>query len=158
MWKREMGCLLSVCDYIVEFIPSSQNFPEGTTLEVRIFSLINELQHPRSLLSCFQQMFFTFQVMTSVRRSDICINLPALQKLDAMLLVRFSFFSPVNICSKLLFCLSCVWIHDFRNSTFLLSFFPNFLSFTAFCICRTYWGVLATQNSGMLRMEICHRI
>ncbi|KAK9273557.1 hypothetical protein L1049_018367 [Liquidambar formosana] len=58
MWKREMGCLLSVCDYIVEFIPASQNLKDGTAVEV----------------------------MESIPRSDIYINLPALQKLDAMLL------------------------------------------------------------------------
>lgn len=23
MWKREMDCLLSVCDYIVEFVPEN---------------------------------------------------------------------------------------------------------------------------------------
>ncbi|KAG8391832.1 hypothetical protein BUALT_Bualt01G0228000 [Buddleja alternifolia] len=58
MWKREMSCLLSVCDYIVEFSPSLQNLKDGTTLEV----------------------------MASRPRSDIYINLPALRKLDAMLL------------------------------------------------------------------------
>ncbi|KAK6162326.1 hypothetical protein DH2020_002167 [Rehmannia glutinosa] len=58
MWKREMNCLLSVCDYIVEFSPTLQNLKDGTTLEV----------------------------MTSRPRSDIYINLPALRKLDAMLL------------------------------------------------------------------------
>ncbi|KAJ4848771.1 Rop guanine nucleotide exchange factor 2, partial [Turnera subulata] len=56
MWKREMDCLLSVCDYIVEFIPKSQNLQDGTFLEV----------------------------MESTPRSDIYINLPALKKLDAM--------------------------------------------------------------------------
>lgn len=35
MWKREMNCLLSVCDYIVEFSPSLQNLKDGTTLEVK---------------------------------------------------------------------------------------------------------------------------
>ncbi|KAK9147495.1 hypothetical protein Scep_006252 [Stephania cephalantha] len=58
MWKREMACLLSVCDYIVEFIPSSENIDDKTTVEV----------------------------MTSRPRSDIYMNLPALQKLDNMLL------------------------------------------------------------------------
>ncbi|KAG1355028.1 putative Rop guanine nucleotide exchange factor 3 [Cocos nucifera] len=33
MWRREMDCLVSVCDYIVEFYPSFQNLPDGTTLE-----------------------------------------------------------------------------------------------------------------------------
>ncbi|KAG6434334.1 hypothetical protein SASPL_105959 [Salvia splendens] len=55
MWKREMNCLLSVCDYILEFRPSLK---DGTTLEV----------------------------MASRPRSDIHINLPALKKLDALLL------------------------------------------------------------------------
>ncbi|KAJ9188334.1 hypothetical protein P3X46_003700 [Hevea brasiliensis] len=58
MWKREMDCLLSVCDYIVEFIPKSQNLKDGTALEV----------------------------MESRPRSDIYINLPALRKLDSMLI------------------------------------------------------------------------
>ncbi|KAJ6879407.1 rop guanine nucleotide exchange factor 3-like [Populus alba x Populus x berolinensis] len=58
MWKREMDCLLSVCDYIVEFIPKSQNLQDGTALEV----------------------------MESRPRLDIHINLPALRKLDAMLM------------------------------------------------------------------------
>lgn len=36
MWRREMDCLVSVCDYIVEFFPSSQTLPDGTTLDVRM--------------------------------------------------------------------------------------------------------------------------
>ncbi|KAL6981964.1 Rop guanine nucleotide exchange factor 3 [Sarracenia purpurea var. burkii] len=59
MWKREMNCLLSICDYIVEFSPNSQNLKDGTT---------------------------HLEVMTSMPRSDIYINLPALRKLDTMLL------------------------------------------------------------------------
>uniref|UniRef100_A0A0D3HGD7 PRONE domain-containing protein n=1 Tax=Oryza barthii TaxID=65489 RepID=A0A0D3HGD7_9ORYZ len=58
MWRREMDCLLSVCDYIVEFYPSSQTLPDGTKVEV----------------------------MATRPRSDIYINLPALEKLDAMLI------------------------------------------------------------------------
>ncbi|KAK4746473.1 hypothetical protein SAY87_012785 [Trapa incisa] len=58
MWKREMDCLLSVCDYIVEFFPTVQTLPDGTAVEI----------------------------MSSRPRIDICINLPALRKLDAMLL------------------------------------------------------------------------
>ncbi|KAF6175111.1 hypothetical protein GIB67_022792 [Kingdonia uniflora] len=58
MWRREMDCLLSVCDYIFEFIPSSQNHKDSPT----------------------------FEVMTSRPRLDIYMNLPALQKLDTMLL------------------------------------------------------------------------
>ncbi|KAK8334333.1 hypothetical protein V6Z11_A10G268600 [Gossypium hirsutum] len=57
MWKREMEWLVCVSDHIVEFIPSWQNFPDGSKLEV----------------------------MTCRPRSDIFINLAALRKLDNML-------------------------------------------------------------------------
>lgn len=36
MWRREMDCLLSVCDYIVELFPSKEIMPDGTVREVRI--------------------------------------------------------------------------------------------------------------------------
>ncbi|XP_020267397.1 rop guanine nucleotide exchange factor 7-like [Asparagus officinalis] len=58
MWQREMECLLCVSDHIVELIPSWQTFPDGSKLEV----------------------------MTCRPRSDLFINLPALRKLDNMLL------------------------------------------------------------------------
>lgn len=58
MWRREMGWILSVSDHIVELMPSWQTFPDGSKLEV----------------------------MTSRPRSDLYINLPALRKLDNMLL------------------------------------------------------------------------
>ncbi|XP_044508094.1 rop guanine nucleotide exchange factor 5-like [Mangifera indica] len=58
MWKREMEPLLCVGDHIVELIPSWQTFPDGSKLEV----------------------------MTCRPRSDLFINLPALKKLDSMLL------------------------------------------------------------------------
>ncbi|XP_009766155.1 rop guanine nucleotide exchange factor 7 [Nicotiana tabacum] len=58
MWRREMEWLLCVSDHIVELIPSWQTFPDGTKLEI----------------------------MTSRPRSDLYINLPALRKLDNMLL------------------------------------------------------------------------
>ncbi|KAK4266839.1 hypothetical protein QN277_023707 [Acacia crassicarpa] len=58
MWRREMNCLLSLCDYIVEFAPTAQYLADGTVVEM----------------------------MTSRPRSDIYINLPALRKLDAMLI------------------------------------------------------------------------
>ncbi|KAL8470293.1 hypothetical protein ACS0TY_032949 [Phlomoides rotata] len=58
MWRREMEWLLSVSDHIVELIPSWQTFPDGNKVEV----------------------------MTCRPRSDLFINLPALRKLDNMLL------------------------------------------------------------------------
>ncbi|KAK7300544.1 hypothetical protein RJT34_11390 [Clitoria ternatea] len=58
MWRREMEWLLSVGDHIVELTPSWQTFPDGNKLEI----------------------------MTCRPRSDIFINLPALRKLDNMLI------------------------------------------------------------------------
>ncbi|KAL1808167.1 hypothetical protein ACET3Z_025157 [Daucus carota] len=58
MWKREMEWLLSCSDHIVELIPSCQTFTDGSKLEV----------------------------MTCRPRSDLYVNLPALRKLDDMLL------------------------------------------------------------------------
>ncbi|CAN4077195.1 unnamed protein product [Withania somnifera] len=58
MWRREMEWLVAVSDHIVELIPSWQTFPDGSKLEV----------------------------MTSRPRADLFINLPALWKLDNMLI------------------------------------------------------------------------
>ncbi|KAK6946499.1 PRONE domain, partial [Dillenia turbinata] len=58
MWCREMEWLLCVSDSIVELVPTVQEFPGGGT----------------------------FEVMVSRPRSDLCMNLPALKKLDAMLI------------------------------------------------------------------------
>lgn len=57
-WQREMDWLLCVGDHIVELMPSWQTYPDGSKLEV----------------------------MTCRPRLDIFINLPALRKLDNMLL------------------------------------------------------------------------
>eukprot|EP01018_Ginkgo_biloba_P034407 Gb_14425 [translate_table: standard] len=64
MWRREMEWFLCVSDYIVELIPACQNFPDGSSLEV----------------------------MVSRPRSDLYINLPALRKLDTMLLEALDSF------------------------------------------------------------------
>ncbi|GJZ87810.1 Rop guanine nucleotide exchange factor 12-like protein [Tanacetum coccineum] len=56
-WRREMDWLLSVTDYIVEFVPSKQN-TNGVDVEV----------------------------MVTRQRSDLHMNIPALRKLDAMLI------------------------------------------------------------------------
>lgn len=58
MWRREMEWLLCVSDSIVELVPSIQQFPGGGT----------------------------YEVMATRPRSDLYMNLPALKKLDAMLL------------------------------------------------------------------------
>ncbi|GAB2267801.1 Rop guanine nucleotide exchange factor 1 [Dionaea muscipula] len=58
MWCREMEWLLSVSHWIVELVPSIQELPGGGT----------------------------FEVMATRPRSDLYVNLPALKKLDGMLL------------------------------------------------------------------------
>ncbi|CAM8980976.1 unnamed protein product [Rhodiola kirilowii] len=58
MWRREMECLLCVTNYIVEFKPSWHTYPDGSQVEV----------------------------MSTSPRPDLAINLPALRKLDSMLL------------------------------------------------------------------------
>ncbi|KAH7431243.1 hypothetical protein KP509_08G039100 [Ceratopteris richardii] len=65
MWKREMEWLLSVADYVVELVPSWQTFPDGHDLEV----------------------------MVSRPRSDLNMNLPALKKLDTMLVESLDTFN-----------------------------------------------------------------
>nr|KYP66972.1 Rop guanine nucleotide exchange factor 1 [Cajanus cajan] len=58
-WKREIGWLLSVTDHIVEFAPSQQIAKDGSTMEI----------------------------MTTRQRTDLLMNIPALRKLDAMLII-----------------------------------------------------------------------
>ncbi|CAL5378029.1 unnamed protein product [Camellia sinensis] len=58
MWCREMEWLLCVSDSIVELVPSIQQFPGGGT----------------------------YEVMATRPRSDLYMNLPALKKLDGMLI------------------------------------------------------------------------
>ncbi|XP_039141750.1 rop guanine nucleotide exchange factor 14-like isoform X3 [Dioscorea cayenensis subsp. rotundata] len=59
-WRREMDWLLSPINYMVELVPAKQNGVNGRMLEV--------------------------EVMTSKARSDVHVSLPALQKLDTMLI------------------------------------------------------------------------
>ncbi|XP_014494723.1 rop guanine nucleotide exchange factor 5 [Vigna radiata var. radiata] len=68
MWQREVEWLVSVSDYIVELMPSWQTFPDGSKLEV----------------------------MTCRPRTDIFINLPALRKLDNMLLEILDSFTSTE--------------------------------------------------------------
>eukprot|EP00249_Psilotum_nudum_P022246 c28433_g1_i1 orf=362-2386(-) len=70
MWQREMEWFLAIADYMVELVPSLQTFPGGSTLEV----------------------------MVSRPRSDLHLNLPALQKLDTMLLESLDSFAETEFC------------------------------------------------------------
>ncbi|CAA0829820.1 Rop guanine nucleotide exchange factor 7 [Striga hermonthica] len=66
-WRKEIEWLVCVSDHIVELVPSWQTFSDGRKSEV----------------------------MTSRMRSDLYVNLPALRKLDNMLLeILDSFESP----------------------------------------------------------------
>lgn len=45
MWRREMECLLSVTDHIVELEPSLQTFSDGSKLEVsQIMASVSDLR------------------------------------------------------------------------------------------------------------------
>ncbi|KAM1794992.1 hypothetical protein ACFX11_035401 [Malus domestica] len=70
MWRREMEWLLCVSDSIVELVPSIQHFPGGGT----------------------------YEVMEMRPRSDLYVNLPAIKKLDAMLLSMLDGFCETEFC------------------------------------------------------------
>ncbi|PSS07431.1 Rop guanine nucleotide exchange factor like [Actinidia chinensis var. chinensis] len=57
-WRKEIDWLLSVTDHIVEMVPSKQISKDGTNMEI----------------------------MTTRQRTDLHMNIPALRKLDAMLI------------------------------------------------------------------------
>lgn len=68
MWQREMDWLLSVTDSIVDFVPSIQQSPSGAT----------------------------YEVMATRPRPDLSLNLPALKKLDSMLINILDGFSKTD--------------------------------------------------------------
>ncbi|KAK2654811.1 hypothetical protein Ddye_014667 [Dipteronia dyeriana] len=57
-WRKEVDWLLGVTDYIVEFVPSQQKAKDGSSMEI----------------------------MVTKQRTDLQMNIPALRKLDAMLI------------------------------------------------------------------------
>ncbi|XP_009147701.1 rop guanine nucleotide exchange factor 11 [Brassica rapa] len=67
-WRREIGWLISVADHIVEFAPTQQTNKDGTSMEV----------------------------MSTRQRTDLLCNIPALKKLDAMLLDCLDKFKDQN--------------------------------------------------------------
>ncbi|XP_071691405.1 rop guanine nucleotide exchange factor 1 [Rutidosis leptorrhynchoides] len=68
MWQREMEWILSVSDSIVDFVPSIQQSPDGGT----------------------------YEVMATQPRADLSLNLPALKKLDSMLISMLDGFSKTE--------------------------------------------------------------
>ncbi|KAK7389553.1 hypothetical protein VNO78_24697 [Psophocarpus tetragonolobus] len=67
-WRKEIDWLLSVTDYIVEMIPVQQKNKDGSTMEV----------------------------MTTRQRTDLHMNIPALRKLDTMLIDCLDNFKGQN--------------------------------------------------------------
>ncbi|KAI3933173.1 hypothetical protein MKW92_014858 [Papaver armeniacum] len=67
-WRKEIEWLLSVSDHIVEFVPSQQTSKDGVNMEI----------------------------MVTRQRTDLHMNIPALRKLDAMLLDYLDNFKDQN--------------------------------------------------------------
>ncbi|KAL3618301.1 hypothetical protein CASFOL_038622 [Castilleja foliolosa] len=67
-WRKEIDWLLSVTDHIVEFVPSKQRAKDGSNMEI----------------------------MVTRQRNDLHMNIPALRKLDAMLLDCLDNFKDQN--------------------------------------------------------------
>ncbi|KAK6944961.1 PRONE domain [Dillenia turbinata] len=67
-WRKEIDWLLSVTDHIVEFVPSQQKNKDGSIVEI----------------------------MVTRQRNDLRMNIPALRKLDAMLLEYLDNFKDQN--------------------------------------------------------------
>jgi len=67
-WKKEISWLLSVTDHIVEFVPSQQKSKDGVNMEI----------------------------MVTKQRNDLHMDIPALRKLDAMLIDCLDSFGDKN--------------------------------------------------------------
>ncbi|CAK9326645.1 unnamed protein product [Citrullus colocynthis] len=67
-WRREIEWFLSVTDHIVEFVPSKQTSKDGIDMEI----------------------------MVTLQRKDLLMNIPALRKLDAMLLGYLDQFGKLH--------------------------------------------------------------
>ncbi|MFS8002720.1 putative PRONE domain, Rop guanine nucleotide exchange factor [Helianthus anomalus] len=76
-WRREMEWLLSPTNYMVELVPAKQYDANGRTLEACTLSLLKLIQ--------------IFYIMRPKARVDVHMNLPALLKLDSMLIVIVSY-------------------------------------------------------------------
>ncbi|KAK8482000.1 hypothetical protein V6N12_010266 [Hibiscus sabdariffa] len=71
-WRKEIDWLLSVSDYIVELVPSQQKNKDGSNMEI----------------------------MTTKQRGDLLMNIPALRKLDTMLLVSAISISSLDATNE----------------------------------------------------------
>lgn len=99
-WKREVGWLVSVTDYIVEFIASEQKGKDGSNMEVSFllflffnffFFFLNAMNFLFTITKSKYLFWFFFdlcKIMVTQQRKDLLMNIPALRKLDTMLIVR----------------------------------------------------------------------
>ena len=89
-WQKEIDWLLSVADHIVEFVPSQQMSDNGTCMEVEIPpfqcpATRSQFNYPVNGLEL--PFLPVKQIMVTQQRQDLQMNIPALRKLDGMLLV-----------------------------------------------------------------------
>ena len=85
-WRKEMDWLLSPANYMVELVPAKQSGANGRTFEVSVFPYsFDQLFY--IIFLCFVKTWTLEQIMTPKARADVHINLPALQKIDSMLIV-----------------------------------------------------------------------
>lgn len=83
-----MHWLLSPTHYMVELVPAKQNGTSGRVMEVS-FHLVASRTVKHVFKSHINEILCTnfLQIMTPKVRGDVHMNLPALQKLDSMLIV-----------------------------------------------------------------------
>lgn len=82
-----MDWLLSPTHYMVELVPTKQNGTSGRVMEVSLLIATKTVKHVFE--SHINEILCTnfLQIMTPKVRGDVHMNLPALQKLDSMLIV-----------------------------------------------------------------------
>ncbi|KAL4592972.1 hypothetical protein LXL04_005981 [Taraxacum kok-saghyz] len=87
-WKKEMEWLLAPTNYMVELVPAKQYGANGRTLEAFHFPALNFLLvlQTNNLTHFVYYIITLKQIMRPKARGDIHMNLPALRKLDSMLL------------------------------------------------------------------------
>ncbi|KAD5508074.1 hypothetical protein E3N88_15777 [Mikania micrantha] len=89
-WRTEIEWLLAPTNYMVELVPAKQYGANGRALEASICSLPKLLQiifmFSVNMLKCFILHLNSKQIMRPKARADVQMNIPALRKLDSLLL------------------------------------------------------------------------
>ncbi|KAL8226757.1 hypothetical protein R6Q57_016589 [Mikania cordata] len=92
-WRTEIEWLLAPTNYMVELVPAKQYGANGRALEASICSLPKLLQiifmFSVNMLKCFILHLNSKQIMRPKARADVQMNIPALRKLDSLLLEVF---------------------------------------------------------------------